>query len=111
MKKYAREDTHYLLYVYDRIRIDLLEEGTKRNALNPKALLRATLHKSSTIAMKAYQKPTVKDYKYSGILHNNNHTHSRNQLRVLKMLLKWRDYVARLDDESPNYMLPNHILF
>lgn len=27
------------------------------------------------------------------------------------MLLKWRDYVARLDDESPHYMLPNHILF
>ena len=25
MQKYAREDTHYLLYIYDRIRIDLLE--------------------------------------------------------------------------------------
>ena len=23
MQKYAREDTHYLLYIYDRIRIDL----------------------------------------------------------------------------------------
>ena len=27
------------------------------------------------------------------------------------MVLKWRDYVARLDDESPDYMLPKHILF
>ena len=27
------------------------------------------------------------------------------------MLLKWRDFVARLDDESCHYMLPNHILF
>lgn len=33
------------------------------------------------------------------------------QIRVIKLLLKWRDYVARLDDESPNYMLPNHVLF
>ena len=27
------------------------------------------------------------------------------------MLLKWRDFISRLDDESPSYMLPNHILF
>lgn len=26
--KYAREDTHYLLHIYDRIRQDLLERGT-----------------------------------------------------------------------------------
>ena len=32
-------------------------------------------------------------------------------MRVIKLLLKWRDYVARIDDESPAYMLPNHILF
>ena len=112
MQKYAREDTHYLLYIYDRIRIDLLQEGSKRNALNPKALIRATLHNSVGLAMKAYQKPTVKGfYNYYGIVENNRHTHTRNQLRVLKMLLKWRDYVARLDDESPDYMLPKHILF
>ena len=54
MQKYAREDTHYLLYIYDRIRIDLLEEGIRRNALNPKALLRATIHHSVGIALKSY---------------------------------------------------------
>lgn len=32
-------------------------------------------------------------------------------MRVLKLLLKWRDYVARLDDESHHYMLPNNVLF
>jgi exosome complex exonuclease RRP6 len=32
-------------------------------------------------------------------------------MRVLKTVLKWRDYICRLDDESPAYMLPNHILF
>lgn len=26
-------------------------------------------------------------------------------------MLKWRDFAARLDDESPSYMMPNHILF
>lgn len=111
MQKYAREDTHYLLYIYDRIRIDLLEQGTARNALNAKALLRSTCHKSHALTLKVYQKPVVKDYNYFAIVERSRHTHSFNQLRVLKMLLKWRDFVARLDDESCHYMLPNHILF
>ena len=64
MQKYAREDTHYLLYIYDRIRKDLLEEGIKRNALNPKALLRSTYHKSTALALNTYKKPVMKDYQY-----------------------------------------------
>lgn len=27
MMKYAREDTHYLLYIYDRMRSELIERG------------------------------------------------------------------------------------
>jgi exosome complex exonuclease RRP6 len=27
MLKYARQDTHYLLYVYDRMTVELLEKG------------------------------------------------------------------------------------
>lgn len=111
MQKYAREDTHYLLYIYDRIRMDLLEEGIKRNALNPKALLRSTYHKSSALCLKTYQKPTVKDYNFFAIVERSRLTHTVNQLSVLKLLLKWRDFVARIDDESTHYMLPNHILF
>ena len=111
MCKYAREDTHYLLYIYDRIRIDLLEQGTVRNALNAKALIRSTCHKSNALAMKSYQKPVVKDYNYFAIVERSRHTHTLNQLRVLRMILKWRDYVARIDDESCHHMLPNHILF
>ena len=30
MLKYAREDTHYLLYIYDRMRIELSEFGAFR---------------------------------------------------------------------------------
>lgn len=111
MQKYAREDTHYLLYIYDRIRIDLLEAGVARNALNPKALLRSTLHKSNAIALKAYIKPVCKEYNFWAIVERARHTHTPNQLNCLKMLLKWRDVVARLDDESAHQMLPNHVLF
>lgn len=111
MVKYAREDTHYLLYMYDRIRMELLEQGSQRNPLNIKALMRAVYHKSTAICLQSYEKPQTKDYDYETIVRSSRLTHSVNQLRVLKMILKWRDYVSRLDDESPKYMLPNHILF
>lgn len=30
---------------------------------------------------------------------------------MLKALLKWRDFVARIEDESCNYIMPNHVTF
>ena len=33
------------------------------------------------------------------------------QQSVLKALLKYRDFVARVEDESTHYVLPNHSLF
>jgi len=111
MVKYAREDTHYLLYVYDRLRIELLERGRASNAANPYAPLKAVYHKSSALCLKSYEKPEVKDYNFYMLVARNKALQSLNQVRVLKMLLKWRDFVARKEDESNHYMLPNHVLF
>lgn len=30
---------------------------------------------------------------------------------MLKALLKYRDYLARIEDESPSYIMANHLLF
>ena len=40
MLKYAREDTHCLLYIYDHMRKELIEKGLKINTKNPFALLK-----------------------------------------------------------------------
>ena len=40
MLKYAREDTHYLLFVYDKMRQELIEKGVKNNSSNPFQYLR-----------------------------------------------------------------------
>ena len=42
--KYAREDTHYLLYVYDRMRNELIQRGSN--------LLMSVLNKSRQLCMK-----------------------------------------------------------
>lgn len=45
MLKYAREDTHYLLYIYDRLRQDLVDKSTKKN----KAKLLEKVHQNSNL--------------------------------------------------------------
>ena len=72
MMKYAREDTHYLLHIYDRMRQELLQKGTLNNPENPKALLRAVMHKSGSLCLKVYEKPEVKDYNYYMVISRNN---------------------------------------
>lgn len=72
MLKYAREDTHYLLHIYDRMRMELLERGTLSNPENPRALLRAVMHQSGSLCLKVYEKPTVKDFKYYEIVAKNS---------------------------------------
>lgn len=39
---YARSDTHYLLYVYDRVRNDLIEKANGKSTLVEDVFFRAT---------------------------------------------------------------------
>lgn len=71
MVKYAREDTHYLLYIYDVLRQELIDKGIQSNPHNHFALLRAVLQKSNQLCMKQYEKSVLKDHKYSFMIGNN----------------------------------------
>lgn len=42
--KYAREDTHYLLYIYDRMRNELIERGNEQ-----KNLIHSVMQKSTRV--------------------------------------------------------------
>jgi exosome complex exonuclease RRP6 len=75
---YAREDTHYLLYAYDRLRMDLQLKGLQVNASNSSAPLKSVLQKSREIASKTYEKPKVKDLNYYMIIGRNNALQSMN---------------------------------
>ena len=70
-----------------------------------------TLVKSNQLALKQYEKPIIKDYNYFMIISRNKTLNSVKQYSVLKTLLKLRDYIARLEDESPQYVIPNHVMF
>ena len=111
MCRYAREDTHYLLYVYDVLQQELLDKGFQINSNNPHQFYKLVLHKSNALCLKSYEKPQVKDVNYYMIISRNKTLQSRAQFSLLKALIKWRDYIARLEDESPGYVMPNHLLF
>ncbi len=51
MQRYAREDTHYLLYIYDRMRIELKESGSQNHNLT-----RETWRRSTEVCLKTYVK-------------------------------------------------------
>ena len=112
MLKYARADTHYLLYIYDRVRNELIQ----RSAANEN-LLRVALQRSAGIASQKHEKE-VYDLEtgegpngWKGRLRKWQHPMTTQQMAVFKALHQWRDVTAREQDESVRYVLPNHMLF
>ena len=69
------------------------------------------MHKSQALCLRTFEKPQVKDYSYHMIIQRNQIHNSQAQTSILKALLKYRDFIARQEDESPNYMIANHIIF
>jgi exosome complex exonuclease RRP6 len=115
MLAYARSDTHYLLYIYDKIRRDLITVSTSTN--NPD-LLPNVLDSCRRQAVIAYQREPYDFEEGSGaegwrkLLQSNKGPtlHSSLQFTVFKRLHRWRDQLARQEDESVHYVLPNRSL-
>jgi exosome complex exonuclease RRP6 len=107
MMKYAREDTHYLLYIYDTFRRKLIAMGMLKSPKNSVQFLRAALDQSRDVCLRMYVKPELKDCRYFTMIANHATGLSRTQCSVLKFLLKWRDYISRLEDESSPFVCAN----
>ena len=59
---YAREDTHYLLYVYDRMRLDCLSRVSSENSQN--VLILEIMDRSKQTCLKRYEKAGYGDDEY-----------------------------------------------
>ncbi|KAL0960894.1 hypothetical protein HGRIS_005903 [Hohenbuehelia grisea] len=135
MLNYARSDTHFLLFVYDNLRNALLDRALSRaqsRAQSPHsrsasplpadvshALVKEVLSRSQETALRTYTKEV---YDFDGTGPGGWETMARkwNKLdllvdgveqEVFKAVHYWRDRVAREDDESTRYVLPNHHIF
>ncbi|XP_055388236.1 exosome component 10 isoform X2 [Condylostylus longicornis] len=101
---YARQDTHYLIYIAHKLRNELLDHA---NGLN---MLKAVYMSCRDICRKKYVKPVTSEDSFLDMYKRSKRTFDNRQLYALKEIFIWRDNIARLEDESSGYVLPNHML-
>ena len=115
MFNYARSDTHFLLYVYDILRNELLE---KSEPSKPEGdLIDTVLRKSKEEALQRYERPFYDAQRGMGssgwysILSYTPALLSRQQFAVFRAVHHWRDIIARQEDESLNTIMPKHVIY
>lgn len=104
MIKYAREDTHYLAFIYEKLKQDLKAKGTSDN------LLTAVWNNSRLTCLKRYRIPPITDDSHLEMYRVSKKVFNERQLYALKGLYEWRDRVAREEDESTGFVLPKHMM-
>lgn len=111
---YARADTHFLLFIYDCMRNELIEKS------NPKVpdenRIEIVLQKSKEVSLIRHERQiyNAESGKGSGgwysLVQKTPSLFSNEQFAVFKAVHEWRDNVARLDDDSPSFVMRNDVL-
>ncbi len=114
---YARSDTHYLLYIYDCMRNELIERSDYSLANNEGDKILQVLGKSLETALQRYEYPTYDTELGQGpvgwykLLLRTPALFAKDQFAVFRAVHQWRDEVAREQDDSVHYVMPSHQVF
>ena len=111
--EYARADTHFLLYIYDRLKIDLSSRNSVPEHLKlelkpgfPQGPMGQVLAHSNRTSLLLYEKPVFTETTYLDYYaKQKDATFTSRQLAVFAGLYAWRDARARDLDESPEAVL------
>jgi exosome complex exonuclease RRP6 len=115
MFDYARSDTHFLLYIYDNMRNELIEKSTP--SMPDGNLIDKILEESKREALQRYERAFYDEQSGMGatgwynMLIKTPALFDREQFSVFKAVHRWRDELARKEDESLNIIMPRTILF
>lgn len=117
MVAYARSDTHFLLNIYDQLRNMLVEAGDGK--------LLEVLYESRQVAKRRFEFTKFRPLASSNLvscpimatnpkepylLIMSQFNVPYHKKPVVEVLYQWRDKVAKRDDESVRYVVPNHVL-
>lgn len=112
---YARSDTHFLLYIYDNMRNELIDRSDFSNPEEDR--IQAVLERSNDYVLQRYEH-AVYDYEtgqgrggWFNMLQRNMSPFSKEQFAVYRTVHQWRDTVAREEDISPIQVMQGHVLF
>ncbi|SCU81808.1 LAMI_0B07756g1_1 [Lachancea mirantina] len=108
---YARGDTHFLLNIYDHLRNALIEQGKLAQALaNSRDVAKRRFEYSAFRPKvdKGVFVPSENQEPWRPMMYSYNIPFKKELL--VRRLYEWRDAMARRDDESPRYVMPNQLL-
>lgn len=114
---YARSDTHYLMYIYDHMRNELIEKSDFSVPNHEKDKIHDVCQRSKEYALKRYEHPVYDAKTGQGLggwyklLSRTSANLSKQEFAVFRAVHQWRDNVAREQDDSINYVMPNHMIF
>ena len=114
---YARSDTHYLMYIYDNMRNELIEKSDFSVPNHEKDKVHDVCQRSKEYALQRYEYPVYDTETGQGnggwykMLSRTPANLSKQEFSVFRGLHRWRDEVAREQDDSVNYVMPNHMIF
>jgi exosome complex exonuclease RRP6 len=108
---YARSDTSFLLYIYDKLVSELADAQTIDGIV---PLARVAQLSAATAKRVHLPVPPEYDMRWSQLLSKWQKTHewppSSKSYKAFRAMYDWRDRVAREMDESPFYILNNAAL-
>ena len=110
MIKYARSDTHFLLYIYDNLKKELISKSLENNDSGIFIYYKLCLKQSSEICLQSYQKPKVKDETYYHYMQINGNK-PKKELGIIKETYIFRDYLGRVLDRDPKEILKKAMIF
>lgn len=115
MFDYARSDTHFLLYIYDNMRNELIEKSDP--TIPNDGLIIEVCEKSKAVSLQRYEHP-IYDEQYGqgsngwyNMLFRQPSQFNKEQFAVFRAVHQWRDQLARTEDESTNHILQRNVLF
>ena len=111
---YARSDTHYLLYIYDMMRNELAELSALDSPEGRP--IDRVLKKSKEVSLQRFEHLFCDEETGAGnrgwynTLLKSPTLYNGEQFAVYKAVHKWRDNVARQDDESTGFIMTQQVL-
>jgi exosome complex exonuclease RRP6 len=112
---YARADTHFLLYIYDNMRNELIDKANPE--VPEQNCIELVLQKSKETSLLRFERQAynVETGKGPGgwyqLLVKTPALFNNEQFAVFRAVHAWRDQIARLDDDSTAFVMPNHVIF
>ncbi|KAB8292956.1 hypothetical protein EYC80_007320 [Monilinia laxa] len=110
---YARSDTHFLLYIFDNLRNELI--NAPHTEIGETAL-EAVLQKSKETSLFRYERQVYNAESgkgpggWFGLIYKTPALLNSEQFAVFKAVHAWRDQIARKDDDSVNFVMLNAVV-